>query len=445
MPSQFLVAVRRTLWSRPAWLFRRCPKQAVGDIPLISCIPIEILSEIFMIYAYSEGRMEDSYGLGLSTLWGVSTNPFVLGQVCGYWRSLVTSMPMLWSSLCIRGPKRFHISLIRLWLNRAGKYPLTIHASEDLRLRYRGHRVMEKTRDGAQLFCVLLEYSQTWRRIDFDMPGLKHPLQILPSVLPRLESVVLGSRLLTHGDTDKIWRAIFRSPSLRRIVWQVGDFEDLLDHTPWAQLTHITFLTTVNGLLYHLQQCTNLEELTINNVSIPLSLTTATLPKLRSLAVDIIEPREYHLFDCLTLPSLESLSIRDVFIPNDGQNSHIVINHLVRSSSQPKEVHLLRMNIEDLLSYLTSTSMTSVSHLEVSAGTNMDHIILALTCRKWGEEYHCLLPRLEHLSLRGSLKSSHEAIRGLIFSREGRDNIVPLTTVLINSLTVEDYFRQHIY
>lgn len=427
--------IRHSPWSLSTCPSRQIRGHYVERIPPITYLSPEILSEIFMIYAYNED--EGGELQGLSTLPTVSSNPFILGQVCGCWRSVVTSMPVLWSSLDVSEEMQCQLPLIRLWLNRAGKCPLNISArglfpGEDPAKAKKIRGQLEK------LFDLLLEYSQRWKRINFDLSGLDHPLQNLPQTLLSLESATL--RL--HGDTDRIWRTIFRSPSLRCIAWPADDFENLPAYAPWGQLTHITFFNPAVEFLCHLRQCANLEGLTIHNLVLPPAVTiNTTLLKLRTLCVNIQSPHDYLLFDLLTLPLLENLTITGRAHSDIGLDRCRLVNFLHRTSSRIKAFELSDwyMKAQDLVAYLTPSSVASISQMVLTV-RNMDDVIPLLTCNQSDDKRSSFLPRLDHLSLHGDLDSLHRAVVELITSREGRDNVIPLKTVLINSSPFEDYY-----
>ncbi|KAJ7820869.1 hypothetical protein B0H14DRAFT_2832851, partial [Mycena olivaceomarginata] len=160
--------------------------------------------------------------------------PWVLGQVCSYWRSQALALPTLWSSISFStSPWPRELSLCHTQLARSGTAPL------DLLIRF----TVEGGRDRTEVDKFMAKLVSFKRSLAFAPPRIHTPLSDPPSFfaslgpnpLPLLEEVVLGGVGIYIGDKQKfskidlgvvsadlgvgyLWRDVLTLPRLRRLV-----------------------------------------------------------------------------------------------------------------------------------------------------------------------------------------------------------------------------------
>ncbi|KDQ51401.1 hypothetical protein JAAARDRAFT_84031, partial [Jaapia argillacea MUCL 33604] len=74
----------------------------------ISCLPPEVLANIFVQYAAQINLRSPSISLGCSTDWWIAVT-----YVCRHWREVALATPRLWSSLSFQRPKWVPEMIIR--------------------------------------------------------------------------------------------------------------------------------------------------------------------------------------------------------------------------------------------------------------------------------------------------------------------------------------------
>jgi len=119
-------------------------------------LPAEIKTEIF----YN--------ALNMSTGW-YDVNPFFLGKVCHGWRDLVWSTPILWKTLYLRLSRdkyKAQAVLLRDWLSRTGKYPISFRLDPDGFLKKHHNSPVE-------VLTLFASVSTRWREIEISFPDLQ--------------------------------------------------------------------------------------------------------------------------------------------------------------------------------------------------------------------------------------------------------------------------------
>ncbi|KAJ6493853.1 hypothetical protein DFH09DRAFT_357603 [Mycena vulgaris] len=86
----------------------------------VSKLPVELLGEIFSWTLGDWGAMTDEPS-------ALVLEPLILSHVCGYWRSVLLSIPMLWATIWIDRPKVAHIDMVKLWIERSRNCLLSIN------------------------------------------------------------------------------------------------------------------------------------------------------------------------------------------------------------------------------------------------------------------------------------------------------------------------------
>jgi hypothetical protein len=135
----------------------------------------EILSEIFL------------WGFEDDMLAHFRDAPFVLGQVCSYWRSVAISTPRLWSSILLHLSSenaKSKTELVKTAMARSGACLLHIDVVADVFSRW----------DDGMDFCLneILLQSHRWKSVTFCLPmlGMKN-LSRVKNAIPMLEQVAI--------------------------------------------------------------------------------------------------------------------------------------------------------------------------------------------------------------------------------------------------------------
>ncbi|KAJ6584571.1 hypothetical protein B0H19DRAFT_389669 [Mycena capillaripes] len=200
--------------------------------------------------------------------------PLLLGQICRRWRSIVLSLPALWSSICVaavlaESPRAGLLALLDLWLDRAGSSTLSL----SIVLETENYDIMlEEMARGiarAPLFKKVCHSSHRWRELEIvrrlqDFPALLHHED--PWNLPELVKLTL---LLTPNGRHSaafppnLLSSLIDAPALREVHLMGFTPDNLL--LPWTQLTtvHSENLLPIE-CLQTLAQTTNLTDATFS-------------------------------------------------------------------------------------------------------------------------------------------------------------------------------------
>lgn len=296
------------------YLVSRCANSLLAVSTQRSAVnlPPEILGEIFTTYISlpsSTALWEDS-----NVLSGVrGDSPIILGQICSYWRSVVLSMPLLWSSIYVECPTPDHIDLVRMWLERAGTCPLDLCLRDWLDSSNRG--CSEGTEAILKMF---VEKSRQWRTLDFVIELRESSIldALEWNALPNLEGAALCARYWDRATLDTLWAKLHHSPSLRQVNWYRCFQDGFPSHAPWTRLRHIQTLRELSDadIIFLLRACPSLLSLDTRYTTshsesfIPPSIISHS--NLESLAINITSD-SIPLFEHIFLPSLQTLRLNN--------------------------------------------------------------------------------------------------------------------------------------
>jgi F-box-like len=381
-------------------------------VPPIHKLPVELLAEIFRHYLQIVDHSQPSLSLCIRPYSQVT--PFRLGQVCYYWRSVTLSMGDLWQSMYIGPPKMEHIPLIRLWLSRAGDYPLSLWL-------YQSDCPREpELQATSEILSLLVERLHRWKAIVFYFSDtVQQALLDLPhGAAASLEAARIDVRRWDQASADKIWRAIHSSPTIRQPDWVNLYWSGPPDHAPWAQLTHIILdgLLSSDAVLDILLHCQSVVNLTVPRLVSPrtsFQMTPILLPHLRSMCIST-ETELGTLFQSLLLPNMVSL---DITYRRDACNSSssLHLDDLIcRSQCQLRKLTLCDTDIseeDNVLDFLRTPALQSLVELQLFIPVS-DKTIRLLSRHAGKEE---LLPRLEAILL--SCCTSDGVLSDMITSR----------------------------
>lgn len=193
----------------------------------IEQLPPEIMAEIFAMAVLSEAASTSS-----------RMTPFKLGKVCSRWRGIAWSTAHIWSSVYLRLSRRRYqaqAALLRAWLDRSGRYSLTIH----LTLEDEGawtHAAPQK------VVAILASESKRWYSVNFVLPEACYPrLEIAKGNLPVLTSFILQPLLSDCRRSQanrKRLTAFENAPELRTAHLNGYYLDDTI--VPWGQLLQLT-------------------------------------------------------------------------------------------------------------------------------------------------------------------------------------------------------------
>ncbi|THV03363.1 hypothetical protein K435DRAFT_775043 [Dendrothele bispora CBS 962.96] len=315
----------------------------------IQRLPVEILAEIFS-FDFWDNESFDWYnendqvrGLIISRE-EVLAYTLALSQVCTRWRSIVSSMPLLWSYLALDLSCDLWFNddledLVHLYLKRSASKKLTVLVRCDF--DQDGLRTRSIDEGSWRVLRCLFSESARWQRVSLNLN--RCILDALASHLqnrntdwfPRQGSTNAVESLILKWDTysgvnpvDPIFTQLFNVASSLRTLHM--DAFHRSSRLSFHQLTEITIKEdSTSSVLELLGQCQNLQRASIpceviqvlsyrpNQQEIILhSLEHLTVNPLASLskAVDV--------FSALTTPNLRSLELR-----NDLAISEVVQNY----------------------------------------------------------------------------------------------------------------------
>ncbi|KAK0439014.1 hypothetical protein EV421DRAFT_2037594 [Armillaria borealis] len=271
-----------------------------------------------------------------------------LGQVCGWWRDIVSTSPVLWSVVILNPPYTRHsVDILTHHFCRSAESPLWIAV-----------KTGDSTNDG-RVFDMVIQKSGLWKMVCINAPLTN--LEMLSSIsgnIPLLEELYVFCRRQAHFSTD----ALSSAPSLRR-----ADLEAMeISHLP----LNASLLTHFTGTLYHLadiqyiapiQTLIDIRILFCDNPDGPLdsgNLLPVEMEQLQFLSVT-----DVRILDALTTPSLRKFDYRPGSISNEGDTdirplrdflarSACSIEHLCICVEMIQKVHHL-MALAKNVSYLT--------------------------------------------------------------------------------------------
>ncbi|EDR05841.1 uncharacterized protein LACBIDRAFT_302656 [Laccaria bicolor S238N-H82] len=295
-------------------------------------VPPEIIRLIFLFWDVDRPRRRTA----------TYVSPNVLTGVCIAWKNIALGTPELWASISVEIQKGVCYPdkrVVEAWLEHSGSCPLSISIEErDPFLRssragidYTLPTILTTEPDSedpidsvvSSMFEVFIPHHARWQKVRIrykDAWSEKTGFASLPkdTSFPLLEELYLEkSYWLEQDDVDRITSTMLSAPRLHSVSWlSQKPFTTLT--FPWAQLTHfwlghIISMTEGLRIITSCPQLTSLEltlilpvQDTFTNGSDPIvhnNLQRLHLSTAGDLGI---------LFDKLTLPALNDLSLSEV-------------------------------------------------------------------------------------------------------------------------------------
>lgn len=402
------------------------PEDAIVTTPedAFEQLPAEIIGEIFL-----QCLPHTDYFVRPRRL----DAPMVLCSVSRRWREVALSTPALWSSISVlflNGRLKPNTSLVQSWSDRSGQHPLSIElVVEEEECDSLDARDLEIL---AGVFQILIPAYKRWRHARFNLCSNAHAVfaSFPNDGTPLLEFLDINldlrgvAEIYPEGSAgrfpDYLQNIFHDSPLLRSLTCK-GTYVKApsLFNTFNRALTELTLdcqLATSECLLI-LTMCPKLETCTFHQICkisspdhpLPSSVTVASVyHNLRRLRVETGTPIPT-LFQSLTLPSLESLTVLSTTQEplHDPLGAQAISNMIMRSSPPLQALTLenipfIEENMIQLLHSLDSLSVLDLND-EGSVGPPRlsDKIVLALAGKRSFDNGTFLCPKLEVLRLCG--------------------------------------------
>ncbi|KAF9021398.1 hypothetical protein BDZ89DRAFT_1071510, partial [Hymenopellis radicata] len=276
----------------------RCP------IPSITRLPPEIWLHIFEMVSRRPSNSLDT-----------KSAPWTLGHICAPWRHLVLTNTALWSSLIITAEPLSATRILIEHLRRSAQHPLRIGIqvplpvdnSDDSDSDDDVHIVVDQLRFQL-LLEILVEESHRWHTVElevysFAVTELDLAARLLGR-LPLLEEFYLKKPPYDPNTPDQnLVRTFLQAPNLRK-----ADFRDnrLFEAPGAAHITHLSTTMNAPADVQYLSSYAHLTELHLRSFHRKPSSTPVVLPMIKKFST-----RHSVILDVLTLPNLETLTLRD--------------------------------------------------------------------------------------------------------------------------------------
>ncbi|KAJ6507427.1 hypothetical protein C8R47DRAFT_1209321 [Mycena vitilis] len=388
-------------------------------------LPVELLGEIFAWSLGDWGQMADEPS-------ALVLDPLTISHVCGHWRSVSLSIPMLWATLWIDRPKAAHLSMVQLWIQRSRTCPLSINLRQTdpkTCLSFPTSTEHELTDD---IFLLLLPHLRRWQTIDF---VFKTDAQLSLACLPADELVAL-EHVSVHTDSwdttnaESLQSVLYSRPSIRSVHLMTASSQR---DVPWKQLTHLEVDAecTVETCLGILSSCSALSGARITCSAQPDWAPTPlnnselylTLPSLVDLSIKASRIDLAPFLDRLTLPALRSLTLDYCHVPRGMPDSQSLHALLERSSCalDAFSLHETTRIPDDKrhIAFLQTPHLASLTDLELKVDMTDDIVkFLTLTADTAPQ-----LPKMTDIALR-DYRGDHisdEVLVGMLSSRLAPD------------------------
>ncbi|KAJ3800696.1 hypothetical protein GGU11DRAFT_366974 [Lentinula aff. detonsa] len=347
---------------------------------LVRILPADILAEIFSMICLGDYSLKINRPGPLSKESFLSSPTLVLTQICSYWRSLVFSLPLLWSSLSIESRHLYGrpalASLVVAYISRSGSVPLTFQLKSD----------DDAPEVELQVFDALLEHASRWQKATLlvSSPWLlraktKLDSRLVPGSIcfPKLEHLVLDVQRDSRFDKDVMYlpsQIIQSSPRLNTFHGLGYDF--LLrargfgnSYGNQSLVTKLVLHRFTGRSLSRLLRCFPILEI-FNLGGFELAENASThvgleeeLPLYTSRVTHLCHSAPWDTFQTgawqsLRLPNLTSLDLRHKDYPLTELSSL-----LCQSGTSLTEVKLYNFPLVEILRFLSSHP--SVLHLSV--------------------------------------------------------------------------------
>ncbi|KAL0952974.1 hypothetical protein HGRIS_007185 [Hohenbuehelia grisea] len=322
----------------------------------------------------------------------------ILSHVCRRWRSIILSMPILWSIITIRGPKGSSLPRLKEHLERSASCPLSISVNANATIG----AVEQNLEPIKDIVALTVLHAQRWKSFELSLSyEYAHSILALlqSTTFPSLENLNVHTQSWERKDSYALFEAL-TSPGIRTISWcaSIG----IPPNSCWASLTQITIWNTLSlREVYALFcQCHEIVELGLYNISghSPLeNEAMITVDKLEVFSTFTHEPL-HGLFDKLCLPRLKHLALRHVGATSSPDRPCSGIATVLPRWNCALEEFVVReplMDPEALDQLLRMPNFDSTRDLSIESPSLNDSVLTALTRKADGE---CILPQLETLS-----------------------------------------------
>ncbi|KAJ7785462.1 hypothetical protein B0H14DRAFT_309760 [Mycena olivaceomarginata] len=385
-------------------------------------LPVELLGEIF------------SWTLGD---WGVMTDdpstlllePLTISHVCGQWRSISLSMPMLWATIWIDRPRTSHVPMVKLWLERSRTCPLSINLRQTDPKSCLSFPTSTEHELTDEIFALLIPHLSRWQTVDliFKTDTQQSLLSIPGPEAVALEHVALHVDSWDTAGAESLQSTLYARPSVRSVHLLSAPACNQ-HHVPWAQLIHLDAIAlecTPDTCLALLASCPALSsaKFTLSAqpdwAPAPFSHPEPhlTLPSLLDLSLKASRIDLAPLFSRLTLPALRTLALDYAYVPHTALDC----------DSDPQALHALLTR---------SACALDVFSLAETARTH------ATPDRHIGFLQTPLLRSVKELELRVDM--ADELIRFLTFGSEGGSDDEPGPFSNLTGLVLRDIRGDHI-
>jgi hypothetical protein len=357
-------------------------------------LPPEITTEIFN-ECYPSGVWIESNNSDFST-------PFILGQVCGIWRTLAKSTSSIWCTISF-DVVTTKVEFCQEWLARSRDSPLYV------RLTHSPSSIAQPGIVTQQFLRCLVQSSERWRKIDFNLPESFFPhFSPVEGRIPQLTSISLVDQIFLGF--HKI-RAFSTAPQLRDLQLHSVCMPTFLNfNLPINQLTTL-LLTSISSTacLEVLHDLPQLIHCIFKSVAMedPWSLTKSTLaPRLESLAIYTLKPTGSHtlrlFFDNLTSPMLNNLTVDMEAQTSESLPHRSIISFIDRSSCKLERLTIhASIGGQELYDCLSETPSLIEFTQRIPPPASLDELLWILDPpHQWNvAAQNCLLPNLQKFRL----------------------------------------------
>ncbi|EIW82895.1 hypothetical protein CONPUDRAFT_143001 [Coniophora puteana RWD-64-598 SS2] len=373
--------------------------------------------------------------------------PLSLGRVCGAWRNLANTCPVLWARLDIHLPNSSsdwykttaHIlAAIEKWTTCSNNRPLALSLVD-----YGGFPPIHLPR----IAHALCSHAHRWSSIDLYVSSRCFaPLNRLlySNNLSALEKLTMHESIESHRSRREIWRPLPNYPRLTSLSWATNYVDETL-LVDWSHLTELSLLwdPTENHIFRYshmLRILSQVQNLVTLNVGLTIELwydidheavENVVLPRLNTLRIRRPAPLAMvnSFFERLVVPALRNLELDGIAIfhcPADPWYLSRIAGMLERSQCDLERLSVVRAHVteEELLKMLQWCPHLKELVFEVVRGwTTPRQLIDRLTALPQSAdgrgEASVWLPYLERLELIGGLDKGMplREIGGMVASR----------------------------
>ncbi|KAF8138013.1 hypothetical protein K438DRAFT_1880928 [Mycena galopus ATCC 62051] len=454
------MAVSKSLWKRNCggisrwFLYESIPSSI--DVPehsgsdssngCIQKLPVELLGEIFSWTLSDWGPMTDEPSPLL-------LEPLTISHVCGHWRLVSLSMPMLWATIWIDRPRVSHIPMVKMWIERSRTCPLSINLRQTDPKSCLSFPTSTEHDLTDEIFTLLLPHLSRWQTVDliFKADTQASLVSISRDEAIALEHVALHVDSWDCAGAESIQSALYSLPSIRSVHLSPASHQH---QVPWKQLTHVEAelecsLDTCLSLLASAPALSSAKfTCSAQPDWAPAPFTHSekylTLPSLVDLSLKASRIDLTQFFNRITLPAIRALALEYSHVPR-AMPDHQALHDLLDRSSCALETFSLhetaRMrDVQRHITYLQTPLLASLTELELQVDMT-DEIVDFLTL---GTEGAPQLPNLRGIALRdcrGDHISDEVLLRMLSSRMSSRPSI--LNTTLLRSAELRLRLTSH--